>query len=77
MKPFRKIDIAIIGAQKAGTTSLKNYLGEHSEVTTHPHTEFSFFADEDQFESGYNNVFEKYFGTKLIRANQKLSLIHI
>ena len=30
------IDLFIIGAQKAGTTSLKNYLAEHPEIVSHP-----------------------------------------
>ena len=72
MSQPRKIDIAIIGAQKAGTTSLKSYLGEHPQVVTHPHIEFSFFADNDQFELGYEKIFKKDFGSKHIEITHKV-----
>ena len=52
----------IIGAQKAGTTSLKNYLGEHPQIVTHPHTECSFFASDDEYNEGFEKGFVRYFG---------------
>jgi sulfotransferase family protein len=51
----------IIGAQKAGTTSLKNYLNEHPDVLGHPQLEFPYFSDESEFNSNYNDIFKKYF----------------
>ena len=56
-----KIDIMIIGAQKAGTTSLKNYLGEHPELQTHPQKEFGYFWDDDEFNHGFEKAKKKYF----------------
>ena len=47
------IDIMIIGAQKAGTTSLKNYLGEHPELQTHPQKEFGYVWDDKEFNQGF------------------------
>ncbi|MBC7862167.1 MAG: sulfotransferase domain-containing protein [Bacteroidia bacterium] len=58
-----KIDLFIIGAQKAGTTSLKNYLGEHPEIVTHQSKEFSFFYDDTEYEAGIEKAYEHYFGT--------------
>jgi hypothetical protein len=74
------IDLMIIGAQKAGTTSLKNYLGQHPQIITHPHTEFTYFADDKEFEMGYEACFLKYFNSisfddakKVIAKNVSLS----
>ncbi|MEM7162585.1 MAG: sulfotransferase [Bacteroidota bacterium] len=55
------INLAIIGAQKAGTTSLKNYLAEHPEVRSHPQLEFSFFRDPNLTESDFPAYFQKCF----------------
>lgn len=41
------IDAAIIGAQKAGTTSLMDYLGQHPNIFTPKLMEFDFFKNED------------------------------
>jgi LPS sulfotransferase NodH len=58
---MKQIDLMIIGAQKAGTTSLKNYLGEHPALSTHPQIEFSFFRDDTEYGEGYETAFKKYF----------------
>ena len=52
----------ILGAQKAGTTALKEYLNAHPQVIGHPHVEFGFFRDIKEFEKGAQQVFEGYFG---------------
>ena len=57
-----KIRLFIAGAQKAGTTSLKHYLGEHPEVQTHEQKEFAYFYDDDEFAEGQERAFKKYFG---------------
>jgi hypothetical protein len=51
----------IAGAQKAGTTSLKNYLGQHPQIQTHHHKEFAYFVDDPAFEEGYPAAKRKYF----------------
>jgi hypothetical protein len=56
-----RISLMIVGAQKAGTTSLKEYLGEHPSLKTHLHKEFSYFFDDDDFAGGYTKAFKKYF----------------
>lgn len=62
----------IIGAQKAGTTSLKNYLGEHPQIITHPHTECSLFASDEEFKEGYEKGFHRYFGNEKNYADKKI-----
>jgi len=57
-KNFKLIDLMIIGAQKAGTTSLKNYLGEHPEICTHERIEFMFFVNEQEYKQGYKKIFK-------------------
>lgn len=54
----------IIGAQKAGTTSLKNYLGQHPLLETHSHKEFAYFVDPNQYGNDFENARKKYFVQK-------------
>lgn len=58
---LKKIDLMIIGAQKAGTTSLKQYLGEHPSVETHPHKEFAYFINSQEYQSDIRTAYKKYF----------------
>lgn len=58
---LRKITLMIAGAQKAGTTSLNNYLGQHPSIQTHIQKEFAHFVDEPSFEEGYATALKKYF----------------
>jgi hypothetical protein len=51
----------IVGAQKSGTTSLFNYLGQHPDIHTHPQSEMCFFV-HGEFKHGYTEGFSKYFG---------------
>lgn len=72
------IDLAIIGAEKSGTTSLKNYLGEHPNVVTHFHKEFSYFSDYAEYKGSYKKVFSKYFGTyHNVDFNQKIIIKNV
>lgn len=61
---FGQLDLVIVGAQKAGTTSLLNYLKDHPQVNAHLGNEFSYFADPKQFEKGYATAFDTYFSKK-------------
>lgn len=61
MAAVRPLDAIIIGAQKAGTSSLAFYLGQHPEIATHQRLEFSYFADEPDFQAGYPANFNRYF----------------
>lgn len=67
-----KPDLFIIGAQKAGTTSLKNYLGDHPDLVTHPHTEMTFYADETEFSTGFDSAFARYFGDPKAISGKKI-----
>jgi hypothetical protein len=58
---IRAIDIAIIGVQKAATSSLKNYLGQHPELLTHGEKEFTFFIRDEEYKEGYDKSFKNYF----------------
>jgi hypothetical protein len=57
----RIIDAMIIGVEKAGTTSLLRYLGEHPQIATHKAMEFPFFVRDDLYENGYEAIYGRYF----------------
>jgi hypothetical protein len=63
MSNAKKIDLMIVGAQKAGTTSLNNYLCEHPEILGHAslQKEFAYFWDDSIFEKGFEAEFDKAF----------------
>lgn len=65
-----KISLMIVGAQKAGTTSLKNYLGQHPALHTHHHKEFAYFVDDTEYEKGYAAALKKYFDS--IQVSKRL-----
>jgi len=50
------IDLAIIGAQKAGTTSLKAYLSEHPDISSHFNIEFDYFVNDEIFKKGLEHT---------------------
>jgi len=57
----RPIDVMIIGVEKAGTTSLLRYLGEHPSVATHEAMEFPYFVRNDLYAKGYEALYAEYF----------------
>jgi len=67
----KHIDLMIIGAQKAGTTSLLRYLGEHPQIAAHDALEFAYFLDEDEFKNGFDKAIKTYFGN-IPKGKQKL-----
>lgn len=58
---MKKIDIMIIGAQKAGTSSLKKYLAQYPDFCTHDTLEFTYFVNNDEYEEGYEGSFQRHF----------------
>lgn len=44
----QRIDLFIGGAEKAGTTSIKAYLGQHPQIATHTQREFPYFVQADE-----------------------------
>jgi hypothetical protein len=67
-----KIDLMIVGAQKAGTTSLKNYLGQHPAIVTHEVTEFAFFVQDNEYKEGFERALKKYFRREDLAAGKKI-----
>ena len=51
----------IVGAQKAGTSSLLRYLAQHPDIHTHPQPEMTFFLQAREYTRGYDWAFAKYF----------------
>lgn len=70
-----KIELMIIGAQKAGTTSLLNYLKQHQELLGNNQTEFAYFVDDRLYNRGFEYEFHRHFtngkvaGRKIIAKN--------
>ena len=60
----RPIDLMIVGAQKAGTTSLLRYLGNHSSICIHEKPEILFFLIDEEYQKGYK------LGGHLIRPSR-------
>lgn len=59
----------IAGAQKAATSSLKYYLGQHPDISTHLNLECDYFTSEnDDFEKYFSEYFEPE--NKIILAKQ-------
>ncbi len=56
-------DFLIIGAMKAGTTSLHSYLGKHPEIHTSELKEINFFSSEENYNKGIH-WYKKHFITK-------------
>lgn len=57
-----KLDFVIVGAQKAGTTAIDNYLRQHPEIATGKIKELHFFDNEDIFKTGnvdYRNLHDQ------------------
>lgn len=64
-----KVNFFIIGAQKAATTSLYNYLGEHPDIFMPEVKENHFFVDERIYNKGidhFHRYYESYAGQKLV-----------
>ena len=59
---MQPIEIMIIGAQKAGTSSLAKYLDAHPGVISHEQLEFTYFVRDEEFQNGYDKAWQLYFG---------------
>ncbi|NJN27489.1 MAG: sulfotransferase domain-containing protein [Cyclobacteriaceae bacterium] len=58
---MNKIEIAIIGTQKSGTSSLNKYLALHPEFVTHSSLEFPYFVNDELYHKGYEHAMGEYF----------------
>lgn len=59
------VDVAIVGIQKAATSSLKHYIGEHPDMVTHDRLEFTFFVNDKEYEQGYEEWYRNDFDTAI------------
>lgn len=64
------ISMMICGAQKAGTTALKNLLGQHPQVRTHRQIEFTYFVKEEEL--GQQKIYARYFNNRVPPADVRL-----
>ena len=55
------VDLAIVGAQKAATTSLQNYLSQHPLICNQLPVEFDFFINKKLLEKGWDYSFKRLF----------------
>ena len=68
------IDLLIVGAQKAGTSSLLRYLAQHPQICTHQQPEMNYFVDENDYKKSFSAALSRYFpcihneNTKVIAA---------
>lgn len=74
----KKVDLIIVGAQKAGTTSLNNYLRSHPSISGHETIEFSFFANKEEWDKGFESAYDTYFensgAQRVVAKNVTISL---
>jgi len=57
VKKKKGVDFIIVGAMKAGTTSLARHLGKHPDIHM-PQKELHFFCKEDKYEKGIDYYYE-------------------
>lgn len=58
---LRVVDAVIAGAQKAGTSSLLRYLGQHPQIGTHSERELTYFVVDREYRSPYREIYDHYF----------------
>ena len=69
MKLNRKIDFFIVGAAKAGTTSLYRYLRQHEDIYLPPNKDFFVFNDDPTYGVPVSKIgvyYRKYGGEPLV-----------
>ncbi|SNS55744.1 Sulfotransferase domain-containing protein [Ekhidna lutea] len=60
MREEKKIDFMIVGAHKAGTSSLFQYLLEHPQLAGHKSSEFVYFLRDDIYKNGLSKSFKLF-----------------
>ena len=50
----------IAGAEKAATSSLKDYLGQHPGILTHQAREFTYFVNDDAYQAGLDTALQQH-----------------
>lgn len=71
-----KVDLLIIGAQKAGTTSLYRYIDQHPEISVSQVKEVAYFVDEDLYGKGVT-YFHSFFADTQPGAKIASGYVHM
>ena len=74
---MRTINAMIVGAPKAGTTSLLHYLAQHPSLCTHSYSEFAFFLNDAAYQKGYSNAYHKFYGESLSDTDGMILAKHV
>jgi len=74
----RKIDFLIIGAQKSGTTTLYDWLGQHPDIFLPETKEVLYFAYDDFYRQGekYLDVFYKKYSAQKVAGGAYVHLMY-
>ena len=59
----QSFDFLVVGAQKAGTTTIFEYLRRHPDVYLPPGKEAPFFSDDEHWHGGWQRYVRRYFAT--------------
>lgn len=65
------VNMMIVGAQKAGTTSLNNYLSQHPKIYTHNTLEFGLFLDDASYKRGLDYYLKNTVSEDVKRNKEK------
>ncbi len=57
----KSIRVMLVGAPKAGTTSLYRYAAQHPDFISHHQPELSYFFGDDEYQHGYDACVAKYY----------------
>lgn len=71
-----KVDIAIVGFQKAGTTSIQRYLAQQESIYSHHQKEMTYFFDDEEFEKGWDTACKRYFYNYSENSNKRVLIKH-
>jgi len=65
----KKIDLFIIGTQKAGTSSLREYLIQHPELISHNTNELPFLTFDNEFQKGFEAIWSTFFSQNVTESS--------
>jgi hypothetical protein len=72
-----KIDVFIVGAQKAGTTSVYDWLGQHPELEAPEHIkDYHFFSGKDLFKKGIKHLEKQYKYDKKLKVHCAVNYLY-
>jgi hypothetical protein len=72
-----KINVFLVGAQKAGTTSLYDWLGQHHEICAPQEIkDYHFFTNEDIYKNGISNLEQFYRDGKVFAVHGAVNYLY-